>query len=104
MKERIIFIVSRIQGTFEFEVQPLREYFAARHLYVTAPYAPSGFRQKGTLPDRFDAIAPSPYWLNVTRFFSGCFDKGELPCLLDRLRRLAEEEYELTNQPQRLAA
>lgn len=104
MKERIIFIVSRVQGTFEFEVQPLREYFAARHLYVTAPYAPSGSNRKGTLPDRFDGIAPSPYWLNVVRFFAGCFDKGELPCLVDRLRYLSERaEYRLTNHPQRLA-
>jgi hypothetical protein len=105
MKERIIFIVSRVQGTFEFEVQPLREYFAARHLYITAPYAPSGSTKKGTLPDRFDGIAPSPYWLNVTRFFAGCFDKGELPCLVDRLRYLSERpEYRFTNHPQRLAA
>jgi hypothetical protein len=104
MKERIIFIVSRVQGTFEFEVQPLREYFAARHLYITAPYAPSGSNRKGTLPDRFDGIAPSPYWLNVVRFFAGCFDKGELPCLVDRLRYLSERaEYRLTNHPQRLA-
>jgi len=40
MVERVVAIVSRIQGTFEFEVQPLREYFAARHLYETAPYSP----------------------------------------------------------------
>jgi len=93
-----------VQGTFEFEVQPLREYFAARHLYVTAPYAPSGSNKRGTLPDRFDGIAPSPYWLNVTRFFSGCFDKGELPCLVDRLKFLSEQDFKLTNHPKRLAA
>lgn len=104
IKERIIFIVSRVQGTFEFEVQPLREYFAARHLYVTAPYSYSGSAQKGTLPDRFDGIVRGPYWLNVTRFFAGCFDKGELPCLIDRLRYLSEtKEYRYTNHPQRLA-
>lgn len=104
IRERIIFIVSRVQGTYEFEVQPLREYFAARHLYITAPYSYSGSPLKGTLPDRFDAIARSPYWLNVTRFFAGCFDKGELPCLVDRLRYLSEEkDYSNTNHPQRLA-
>lgn len=42
MVERVVALVSRVQGTFEFEVQPLREYFAARHLYDTAPYAPAG--------------------------------------------------------------
>ena len=35
--ERVGALVSRVQGTFEFEVQPLREYFAARHLHKTHP-------------------------------------------------------------------
>lgn len=38
MLERVVMIVSRVQGTYEFEVQPLREYFAARYLYDTASY------------------------------------------------------------------
>jgi hypothetical protein len=92
MVERIVFLVSRVQGTFEFEVQPLREYFAAKHLYETAPYSPPGREQQGTKPDRFDAIAQNPYWLNVTRFFAGCFSKGELSCLADRLEFLAQRE------------
>ena len=33
MVERVVALVSRVEGTFEFEVQPLREYFAACHLY-----------------------------------------------------------------------
>ena len=60
-------LVSRVQGTFEFEVQPLREYFAALYLYDTAPYSPSAQR-RGALPERFDAIARNFYWLNVARF------------------------------------
>lgn len=36
MLARVVMIVPRIQGTYEFEVQPLREYFAARYLYNTA--------------------------------------------------------------------
>ena len=38
--ERVGALVSRVQGTFEFEVQPLREYFAAYHLYTTASHSP----------------------------------------------------------------
>lgn len=103
--ERIFFIVSRVEGTFEFEVQPLREYFAARHLYETAPYSPTGSERKGTKPDRFDGIVQSPYWLNVTRFFAGCFSKGELASLVDRLHALAEKDgYRHTNYPKRVAA
>ena len=103
MVERIVFLVSRVEGTLEFEVQPLREYFVARHLYVTAPYSPTGAEQKGTKPDRFDTIAPNPYWLNVTRFFSGCFCKGELACLIHRLPVLSDDDrYEFTSHARRL--
>jgi len=42
MVERVFALVSRVQGTLEFEVQPLREYFAAQHLYTSAPYSPAG--------------------------------------------------------------
>ena len=40
MIERVGALVSRVEGTYEFEVQPLREYFVAKHLYVTAPPSP----------------------------------------------------------------
>jgi hypothetical protein len=55
--ERVVALVSRVQGTYEFEVQPLREYFTARFLHETAPYSPTGNEKSGTRPDRFDAIA-----------------------------------------------
>jgi hypothetical protein len=98
--ERVVALVSRVQGTYEFEVQPVREYFAARHLYDTAPYSPPGGEQGGTKPDRFDALARDFYWLNVTRFFAGCFSKGELADLGERLLVLANEEgYRLTSYP-----
>ncbi|WP_405768266.1 hypothetical protein OHU34_24190 [Streptomyces sp. NBC_00080] len=89
--ERIVALVSRVEGTYEFEVQPLREYFAAKYLYETAPYAPATRKLSGTKPDRFDGIARNPYWMNVTRFFAGCFSMGELLDLADRTARLIEE-------------
>jgi hypothetical protein len=91
MLERVVMIVPRIQGTYEFEVQPLREYFAARFLYDTASYSPTGKEKKGTKPDRFDAVARNFYWLNVVRFFAGCFSKGELLDLADRVKALIED-------------
>ncbi|WP_052090355.1 hypothetical protein [Desulfosporosinus sp. HMP52] len=103
--ERVVFLVSRLEGTFEFEVQPIREYFAARYLYETAPYSPPGMEQSGTKPDRFDAIAANFYWLNVTRFYSGFFSKGELPSLAERLLVLAEKDgYKHLLYPRELAA
>ena len=101
--ERVGALVSRVQGTFEFEVQPLREYFAARHLYKTAPYSPPRHAKRGTKPDRFAALASSSYWTNVTRFFCGFYDVGELPSLVDELIEISEkDEYRLILQPRRL--
>jgi hypothetical protein len=104
MVERIVALVSRVEGTFEFEVQPLREYFAARYLYDTAPYSPPGAEKCGTLLDRFDAIARNSFWLNVTRFYGGCFSKGQLAALVDRLEELSRlDGYKFTSIAQELS-
>jgi hypothetical protein len=100
LSERVCALVSRVQGTFEFEVQPLREYFCAKYLYNTSPYSPTGKEKKGTKPDRFDAISKNTYWNNVVRFFAGCFDKGELPMLIDKLYELQNDVlWKYTNYP-----
>ena len=102
--ERIGALVARMSGTFEFEVQPLREYFAACHLHQTAPYSPPGRERKGARSDRFEALAQSSFWTNVTRFFCGFYDKGELSSLVDGITELGSRNgHELTNQPRRLA-
>lgn len=105
MVERVVALVSRVEGTFEFEVQPLREYFAACHLYYTAPQSSPGKEKPGSKPDRFDAIARNFYWLNVARFYAGCYSKGELPSLVERLQELtAEESLRGVAYPRSLAA
>jgi hypothetical protein len=105
MVERVVALVSRVEGTFEFEVQPLREYFAACHLYYTAPQSSAGKERPGSKPDRFDAIAANFYWLNVTRFYAGCYSKGELSSLVERLLELGEEKgFRSTSYPRILAA
>ena len=104
MVQRVGVLVSRVEGTFEFEVQPLREYFVARHLYKTAPYSPQGAGYRGTRPERFDALARNAYWTNVTRFFCGFFDVGELGTLVDGVQELGDQgEYRLVNQARRVA-
>lgn len=103
--ERVGALVSRVQETYEFEVQPLREYFAARHLYETAPYNSSavGEYQDSKL-DRFQALARNPYWLNVTRFYGGCFSKGEVSALVDELIVLSKDaQYSMTSHPRSMA-
>jgi hypothetical protein len=84
-------LVSRVQDTFEFEVQPLREYFAGYYLYETAPYSPTGRERKGTRPERLDVMLRHPFWLNVVRFYAGCYSVGELESLAGRLEALADD-------------
>ena len=88
--ERVGALVSRVQGMLEFEVQPLREYFTGRYLYETTPYSPAGAEKGGTRPQRFDALARRPYWLNVARFYAGCYNSGELSSLVSGLEQLQE--------------
>lgn len=105
MKERVCALVSRVQGTFEFEVQPLREYFCAKYLYNTSPYSPVGQDRTGTKPERFEALARNLYWHNVVRFFAGCFDRGELPMLIQKMNELQDDELlKYTNYPRTLTA
>jgi hypothetical protein len=105
VKERVCALASRVQGTFEFEVQPLREYFCAKYLYKTSPYSPVGNEKTGSKPERFEAIAPNYYWQNTVRFFAGCFDKGELPMLIHQLKELQENALlKYTNYPRLLTS
>jgi hypothetical protein len=100
MKERVCALVSRVQGTFEFEVQPLREYFCAKYLYKSAPHSSAGSIKKGTKPERFQAILRNFYWQNVVRFFAGCADAGELDMLIQELKDLQHDEIlKYTNYP-----
>ncbi len=100
MKERVCALVSRVQGTFEFEVQPLREYFCAKHLYDTAPHSNAGNEKSGTKPDRFHAMLRNFYWQNVVRFFAGCVGKGELDMVIQELKDLQKDElFQYTDYP-----
>ena len=65
--DRLWALTSKEEGTFEFEVLSLREYFAARYLYR---YAGEGDHQF----DRtvvFRELLRRPYWLNTVRFYGG---------------------------------
>lgn len=104
MVERVLALVSRVQGRFEFEVQPLREYFAASYLYSTAQVSELGEIRSGTLLDRFDGLARNPYWLNVVRFYAGFYNSGQLPSLVTRLRAMQQDpKWHLTDRPRTLA-
>ncbi|MFE7786055.1 NACHT domain-containing protein [Streptomyces nigrescens] len=103
MTQRVMVLTSRVQHTFEFEVQPLREYFAARYLYSTARPSPPGAERSGTRSDRFEALLRNPYWWNVTRFYAGFSDKGELANLVDLLEDLyTDGDFSLVSYPRQV--
>jgi hypothetical protein len=102
--ERVGALVSRVQDTYEFEVQPLREYFAAKHLYETAPYPSDDNPLSGDKFDRFKALVVNPYWLNVARFYGGCFNKGEILTLVNELIEISRQDpYQLTSHARSVA-
>ncbi|MFF2085449.1 NACHT domain-containing protein [Nocardia sp. NPDC058176] len=91
--ERIFVLVERIEGLYEFEVQPLREFFCAQYLYSTAPVGTyRADRLRGDRAQRFEALAANPFWLNVCRFYAGCCERGETGTLVLCLEEMIRTE------------
>lgn len=87
--ERIFVLVERIEGQYEFEVQPLREFYCAQYLYSTAhvgTYRDEVLR--GDRAQRFEALAANPFWLNVCRFYAGSCERGETGTLVLSLEEM----------------
>lgn len=93
-------LIERQPGYFQFEVQSLREYFAAA--YVNQYADPRGVGNSRV--DCFDALLARPYWLNTCRCFVGMFTKIEVRGIERSLREL-QAKPELALHPHtRLAA
>jgi hypothetical protein len=67
---RVLCLVERDPGAFQFEVQSLREYFAAIYLYEEV--------DRRYRDDCLGALLKRPYWSNVCRFYVGKYTKGEV--------------------------
>lgn len=65
--DRLWALTSKVDGTFEFEVFSLREYFAARFLYRNAGEDKPHFDNTTVLRE----LLRRPYWLNAARFYGG---------------------------------
>ncbi|NRQ51726.1 NACHT domain-containing protein [Aeromicrobium stalagmiti] len=94
MKTRMICLVQRRQseGRYEFDVQSIREYFAAHFLIKELSTGAAGTRDA-----RLAEIIRRPFWGNVVRFSAGMFDDGELPSIAHALREL--KKGDLANHP-----
>jgi hypothetical protein len=77
--DRLWTLTSKIEGSYEFEVLSLREYFAARFLYRYAGEDTRGFDRL----DVFRELLRRPYWLNTARFYGGNAEVGDVSVLAD---------------------
>jgi hypothetical protein len=80
--DRLWALTSKEQGAFEFEVVSLREYFAARFLYI---YAGEGNRHFDRVTV-FGQLLRRPYWLNTVRFYGGNATGSDLYVLSGGIR------------------
>ena len=83
---RVVCLVQRDLAAheFQFDVQPLREYFAASYLYDMA----AGTGPKNARSACLGELAKRPFWNNVARFYAGRFTTGEIPGIPYALRAM----------------
>lgn len=77
--DRLWALTSKNEGTYEFEVLSLREYFAARFLYHWAGEDRRGFDHGWVLRE----LLRRPQWLNTARFYGGNAEGRDVAALAD---------------------
>ncbi|MFJ5022043.1 NACHT domain-containing protein [Streptomyces goshikiensis] len=85
--DRVWALTSKVQGTFEFDVQPLREFFAARYLFEFAGADQPQFDKADVLRH----LVRRGYWLNTSRFFAGFARPNELAGIVETLEEERDE-------------
>lgn len=80
--DRLWTLTSKESGTFEFEIQSLREYFAARYLYNNAGEDDRNFDSVDVLKE----LMRRPFWLNTVRFYGGNAQGGHIRMILDGVK------------------
>jgi len=85
--DRVWALSSQVQGTFEFDVQSLREYFTARFLNEFAGADIPHFDKSTVLRH----LVRRAYWLNTARFFTGFANPNEFAGFVEGLADECEE-------------
>ncbi|MCU1615784.1 MAG: ATP-binding protein [Frankiales bacterium] len=83
LTSRVLCLIERETGKFEFEVQSLREYFAAVHIF--------GKANPKLRDDCLAELLRRPYWSNVVRFYVGKYSDGEVRGMQDVFDQLSHE-------------
>jgi hypothetical protein len=86
MKDRVWVLTSKVTGTYEFDIQSIQEFCAARFLWEFAD-ASSGYTPEQAVRELID----TPFWTNVTRFLAGHFPNREVPALATSLLERLDE-------------
>ncbi len=86
--DRFWALTSKEEKTFEFAVQPVREYFAAKFL---AEWAGRDRREPLAKQEVLRHLVDRPYWLNTARFYAGFASPNELAGLRYGLEDVLEE-------------
>ncbi|MGW1741258.1 hypothetical protein ACWCPQ_20915 [Nocardia sp. NPDC001965] len=81
---RVLCLVERDPGSFQFEVQSLREYFAAVYIFDEV--------DRNSRDDCLVALLRRPYWSNVCRFLVGKYSKGEMRGMRSVLQELSKDK------------
>ncbi|WP_131806499.1 NACHT domain-containing protein [Mycobacteroides abscessus] len=83
---RLLCLVERDPGSgeFQFEVQSLREYFAAMYLFDEV--------DRDKRDECLNALLRRPYWSNVSRFLVGKYSKGEVRGMRSVLQEIGRRE------------
>ncbi|UGT59856.1 hypothetical protein [Nocardia asteroides] len=81
---RVLCLVERDPGYFQFEVQSLREYFAAIYIFDEV--------DRNLRDDCLVALLKRPYWSNVCRFLVGKYSKGEIRGMRSVLQDLSKDK------------
>lgn len=83
---RVLCLVQRPLGYFQFEVPSLREYFASVYLFQNT----GSSRNSSSRDDCIKALLARPYWLNVFRFMAGQLNKFEVRALPSALQEVLD--------------
>ncbi|MDO7868168.1 NACHT domain-containing protein [Nocardioides jiangxiensis] len=83
LRDRVWVLTSKHTGTYEFDVQSIREFFAARFLYEFAQSDNGdGYEPEAALVE----LLPRSYWSNAARFLAGHFQSREIAHVADLIQ------------------
>ncbi|WP_207891569.1 NACHT domain-containing protein [Nocardioides jejuensis] len=90
LRDRVWVLTSKHTGTYEFDVQSIREFFAARFLYEFAQSDNGhGYEPETALVE----LLPRSYWSNAARFLAGHFQSREIAHVADLIQERLDDVH-----------